>query len=514
MDLGALLRGAVRDDPARLALAWDEGTGAGGGEGAGAGGRFAYGELANAVERCAAGLAGLGLAPGDRVALLLGNGPELVVAHLALLRLGVATVPLNLAYRRRELGHILADAEPRLLIADRERAGSLDELDAGERASLERVLAADEVLALAGDPAGLPPPPDGDALALLLYTSGTTGRSKGAMLSHDNLLATVAGLAAAWRWRADDVLLLALPLFHMHGLVVGLHCALAAGAAVLLRRRFDAARVRDALAGEGAAPGDPRPTLFFGVPTMYVRLVDELERRPADLRSLRLFCSGSAPLAAETFGRFAELTGHQILERYGMTETGMNLSNLYPGPRLPGTVGWPLPGVSARVVDAAGAAVAPGAEGELQVAGANVFRGYWRNSEATGASFTVDADGVRWFATGDLARRDPRSGAFTLLGRRHELILCGGFNVYPREIEEALLLQPGVREAAVAGVSDPDKGEVPVAWLVVDGELDEEALRGALRRELAAFKLPRRFVRVAALPRNALGKVQKHLLPR
>jgi malonyl-CoA/methylmalonyl-CoA synthetase len=247
--------------------------------------------------------------------------------------------------------------------------------------------------------------------------------------------------------------------------------------------------------------------------------VDELERRPAGARGLpglRLCASGSAPLAAETFAAFRRLTGHEVLERYGMTETGMNLSNLYAGPRRPGSVGVPLPGVSVRVVDEAGDDVAPGEDGELLVAGANVFTGYWRAPEKTAAAFLTGADGRRWFRTGDLARRDPGTGAFTLLGRRTELVLCGGFNVYPREVEAVLEAFPGVREAAVAGLPDRDRGEVPGAWYVAEPAAppDEDALRAHLGERLAPFKVPRLLRRVEALPRNALGKVQKHLLPR
>jgi malonyl-CoA/methylmalonyl-CoA synthetase len=248
---------------------------------------------------------------------------------------------------------------------------------------------------------------------------------------------------------------------------------------------------------------------------MYVRLVDEL-RKVEDrsrLARMRLFCSGSAPLAPETFAAFRELTGHVILERYGMTETGMNLSNPYAGPRVPGCVGTPLPGVSARIVDAQGLDVLHGNEGELLVRGSNVFSGYWQAPEKTAESFLHDNLGRRWFRTGDLARQDPETGAFTLLGRRTELIISGGFNIYPREIEETLTGFPGIREAAVVGRPHPEWGEVPVAFLVVDREIDTNELIAWSRNQLAAFKVPRTIHVVEALPRNALGKVQKHLLP-
>jgi len=417
-------------------------------------------------------------------------------------------VPINLAYRRREIAHMLGDAAPRFLLTETAQLPILEELEPEERRSIERVILAEEIAKWHGDPAVRSiVRVDGSDLAMILYTSGTTGRSKGAMISHDNVLATVTSLLAAWSWRSDDVLLLALPLFHTHGLVVGLHCALAAGATVLLRRRFEAAEVaRELLEGE--------PTLFFGVPTMYVRLVEELGKVEdrSGLARMRLFCSGSAPLAPETFAAFRDLTGHSILERYGMTETGMNLSNPYVGERRPGTVGTPLPGVSAWIVDGDGKEIESGREGELLVRGSNVFAGYWQAPEKTAESFLHDELGRRWFKTGDLARQDPETGYFTLLGRRHELIISGGFNIYPREIEEVIASFPGVREVAVAGRSHPEWGEVPVAWLVTDGEIDDAALAAFCKEQMASFKVPREVRRVEALPRNALGKVQKHLL--
>ncbi|HYH45118.1 MAG TPA: AMP-binding protein [Thermoanaerobaculia bacterium] len=487
-------------------------------------GTISYLELFAAAGRLAAELRSRGLRRGDRVALLIGNRPELAVAYLAALALGVPAVPINLAYRAREIAHILRDSEPRLLLTERERLEPAREACEELASKGPEVLTVEDLVRWGGE-AGEPdrtreqdePPVAGSDPALLLYTSGTTGASKGAVLSHDNLLATVTGLLAAWGWRADDVLLLALPLFHTHGLVVGLTCALAAGAAVRLHPRFDAAAVLAELES-GAA------SLFFGVPTMYVRLVAALleggERTPApDLSRLRLCCSGSAALDPATFDAFREATGHAILERYGMTETGMLLSNLYAGERRPGSVGVPLPGVAVRLVDPAGADVPAGEQGELLVAGSNVFSGYWNAPEKTAESFLPDAAGRLWFRTGDLGRQDPATGAFSLLGRRHELIVSGGFNVYPREIEEVLAGHPGVREAAVVGRPHPEWGEVPVAFVVLaDGAPAAlaAAIAGGLqafcRERLAGFKVPQAFHPVAALPRNALGKVQKHLL--
>ncbi|MFL6261876.1 MAG: AMP-binding protein [Thermoanaerobaculia bacterium] len=456
-----------------------------------------YGDLFARAGALAAHLAARGVRKGDRVAFFLGNRPEFVIAYLAVIRLGAAMVPINLAYREREISHMLADSEPRLLITEQAQLPILEGLEVGE------VLLAEDLEGLSRDAAGFEPPlVEGSDLAMLLYTSGTTGKSKGAEITHDNVLATVTGLLAAWDWGPGDRLLLTLPLFHTHGLVVGLHCALAAGATVHLRRRFEARDVAYGLLAREA-------TLFFGVPTMYGRLIEELRRwrdpgGRLDLSGVRLFCSGSAPLSAETFAAFRELTGHEILERYGMTETGMNLSNLYAGPRRPGTVGVPLPGVSIRIVD-----------GELQVRGANVFAGYWRTPEKTAASFVHDDLGRRWFKTGDLAQQDPETGYVTLLGRRHELIISGGFNVYPREIEEVLVGFPGVREAAVVGRPHPDWGEVPVAFLVAETAeaVDDGELIAFCKTQMAGFKVPREIRRIEALPRNALGKVEKHKLP-
>jgi malonyl-CoA/methylmalonyl-CoA synthetase len=405
---------------------------------------------------------------------------------------------------------MLADCTPRLLLADSAQLAVLDELAEDEKRELEAVIRVEDLAGWSETAASfVPPRVEESDLAMILYTSGTTGRSKGAMITHGNVMATVTGLLAAWAWEPADRLLLTLPLFHTHGLVVGLHCALAAGATVELRRRFEAAAVLAELL-QGTA------SLFFGVPTLYVRLVDEL-RKSGDrsaLARMRLFCSGSAPLAPETFEAFRELTGHAILERYGMTETGMNLSNLYAGARVPGSVGTPLPGVSARIVDAQGLDLFPGNEGELLVRGGNVFPGYWQAPEKTAESFLHDDLGRRWFRTGDLARQDPETGFFTLLGRRTELIISGGFNIYPREIEELLQSYPGVREAAVVGRAHPEWGEVPEAFLVVDREIDTNELIAWSRGQLAAFKVPRTIHIVDTLPRNALGKVQKHLLPR
>lgn len=466
---------------------------------------WSYESLLRAADACAASFARRGLGKGDRALFFLGNCPEFVIAYLAVIRLGAILVPVNLRYRRLELSHILADSTPRLIISEQALLSILDE--AGVVDMGVPILLAEQMADLpAGADGWHVPRVEGDDLAVIMYTSGTTGRSKGAMLTHNNLLATITGLLAAWGWQADDVLYLCLPLFHTHGLVVGMHCALAAGATIQLRAKFEHGTTLDELV-------TGRATLFFAVPTIYTRLVEELQTRGSvDFSHMRLFCSGSAPLAAETFTAFQSLTGHTILERYGMTETGMNLSNPYAGPRLPGSVGTPLPGVSMRIVDTAGREVAPGEEGELLLRGSNVFDGYWLAPEKTAESFSLDAQGRRWFHTGDLARQDPDTGYVTLLGRRHELIISGGFNIYPREIEELLMTHPAIAEAAVIGEANAEWGEVPVAYVVCCAAVEDGDLVAYCRSQLASFKVPQQFRHVAGLPRNAMGKLQKHLL--
>ncbi|HSA57591.1 MAG TPA: AMP-binding protein [Gemmatimonadaceae bacterium] len=442
-----------------------------------------FGGLDARANRMARALAARGVVRGDRVALQLGNSMEFVDVFLACVRLGAIFVPINVLYREREVAHILGDAEPRLTVTSEEHLA----LVSGSRASIGIEALAAEAAAASDEPVRVPL--DGDDPLAIVYTSGTTGRSKGALLSHNNFAANTVNLLTCWRITSDDRYLAVLPLFHVHGLANGLCCALAAGCRTRLAPRFELDRAP-------ALFETFRPTLFFGVPTIYVRL---LEFPPAVAgrigAHMRLFVSGSAPLPAHVLEAFRERFGHTILERYGMSETLMLISNPYEGERRPGTVGLPLPGVSARIE-----------RGELLVRGSNVFSGYWRNPEATAAAFTEG-----WFHTGDLAERS-EDGWYTLRGRATDLIISGGFNVYPREVEEVLLELPGVREAAVVGAPDERRGEVPVAYVVTDAPLDAEALRAACGRALASFKVPRAFVRMDALPRNALGKVQKHLL--
>jgi malonyl-CoA/methylmalonyl-CoA synthetase len=422
-----------------------------------------------------------------------------------------------------ELGHILADSGARACVTGASGAAELAPLK-DSLPALEWLVTTEptpptepptsavpwpavdlDALLAEGDSAASLPPPRGEQLAVLGYTSGTTGRSKGAMLLHRNLLANVRAVTEAWRWTERDRLLLTLPLFHTHGLMVGLHGTLFSGGSVDLRRRFVASEVLSALREDASL------TMFFGVPTMYGRLVEEARRTGIRPRQLRLLVSGSAPLSPQLFHEVEEVFGQRILERYGMTETIMNTTNPYEGERRPGTVGMPYPGQEARVVDVRTRQPLPAGEtGEIEVRGPHVFAGYWQRPDATAEAF--DPEG--WFRTGDLGLRDA-DGYFHITGRARELIISGGFNVYPREVEEVLASHPRVAEVAVLGLPDADFGEQVVAVVVPPAGQpapEAQALVDWCRDRLASFKKPRRVVFVEALPRNALGKVQKHVL--
>ncbi|MCU1334649.1 MAG: AMP-dependent synthetase and ligase [Bryobacterales bacterium] len=446
---------------------------------------YTFGDIDARSNRMARALAARGLERGDRLGVYLANSLDFVDLYLACVKLGVIFVPVNILYRERELSHILGDAEPKLFVTEKELPALRAEA-AGQPAELPETLL------------------DGESPAALVYTSGTTGVSKGAILTHNNFAVNAASLLQAWRISSTDRFLLALPLFHVHALGNGLHCWLFSGCRMRLLERFE----HEKAAAEFL---DFRPTLFFGVPTVYVRLLDMPPQTAREIgQGMRLFVSGSAPLPAQVLEDFRTLFGHTILERYGMTETLMNMSNPYDGERRPGSVGFPLPGVEARIVaqggDHDGRDVPDGETGELYLKGPNVFPGYWRRDDATRAAFV---DG--WFKTGDLAQRAP-DRYYTLCGRRSDLIISGGFNIYPREIEEFLMEQPEVAEAAVAAEPDRVRGEVPVAYVVPHDDCDTSVLEARCRENFASFKCPRRFVVVDKLPRNALGKVQKHLL--
>jgi malonyl-CoA/methylmalonyl-CoA synthetase len=457
-----------------------------------------YADLRAASLRVAAQFRKRGLRPGARLVLYAENRLGFVLAYLGGMRAGGIVVPANVLYRAGELEHVLADADAQMICVSATSAPHLPALPGLSVIDLSEVEQWGSDTTLAIEDMG--PLPDTDALALLIYTSGTTGRAKGAMLTHGNLGAIATQLNEAWRWTARDTLLLMLPLFHVHGLGAGLNGTLMAGGHVLLRERFDAAAAMATLvAGEA--------TMFFGVPTMYVRF---LELAPPGTRfaSVRLFVSGSAALPAAVHEAFSERFGASILERYGSTEFGFALGNRYEGPRHAGTVGFPMPRVRVRVADADGRDVAAGEAGEVLVHGPNVTAGYWRNEAATEAAFVTDAEGTRWFRSGDLATFDATTG-YTICGRLKDLIISGGFNIYPSEVEGELVRVPGIRAAAMIARPDDARGEVPVAFVEADDPFDEATVIAALRERLASFKVPKAIYRLDELPRNAMGKVEK-----
>jgi malonyl-CoA/methylmalonyl-CoA synthetase len=458
-------------------------------------------------------LASLDLPPASRVVAQVDKSVEALMLYLATLRAGHVYVPLNTAYQPAEVESFIADAEPAVVVCVPERFGWVSKLAfrAGARAVF--TLGADrsgtllERAAHQSDEQG-PVAVGAQALASIIYTSGTTGRSKGAMLTHGNLLANAQVLHDYWGWRAGDVLIHVLPTFHVHGLFVAVHGALLNGSPMLWAARFDARTVLGWL---------PRATVFMGVPTLYTRLLAEPDLTPERCASMRLFISGSAPLLTETFHAWQARTGHTILERYGMSETLMLTSNPYgPDPRYggqaerrAGTVGFPLPGVALRIAGDDDRPLPVGDVGGVQVRGPSVFQGYWRLPDKTRAEFTADG----WFRTGDVGFVDAR-GYLTLVGRSKDLIISGGYNVYPAEVEGAINELPGVAESAVIGVPHPDFGEVGVALVIPrpGAQPDPEAILAALRTRLANYKIPKRCVIVDELPRNAMGKVQKNLL--
>ena len=422
---------------------------------------YTFGEIDDRSNRMAHYLVHHRLKAGDRLCVQLPNCVEMIDLYLACVKLGVMIVPVNVLYKDREIDHILKDAEPSMFVQEPPDA--------------------------CGFPAHRPAVTlDGDTPAGIIYTSGTTGASKGAVLTHNNFAANAVNLLACWQISAADRLLLALPLFHVHGLGNGLHCWLMSGCRMRLLPRFEHQKA-------AAEFLDFRPTLFFGVPTIYVRLLEIAAEHARTIGGfMRLFVSGSAPLPPQVFENFRARFGHTILERYGMSENLMDISNPYVGERRPGTVGLPLPGVSVKLVD-----------GEIYLKGPNVFKGYWRREQSP----FIDG----WFRTGDLAEVSA-DGYYTLKGRKSDVIISGGFNIYPREIEEFLQEQEEVAEAAVVGVADAVRGEVPIAYVVLRQSIEPRILEGRCREKLASFKVPRAFYGVQALPRNAMGKVQKHLL--
>jgi malonyl-CoA/methylmalonyl-CoA synthetase len=455
------------------------------------------------VARQANALQVAGVSPGDRIAAQVAKTPEALALYGAAVALGAVFLPLNTAYTTDEISYFLGDAKPRVFVCDGVKAVELSPVAARHGADV-LTLNADGSGSLseaaAGHSATIRPAARGpDDLAGLLYTSGTTGRSKVAMLTQRNLLSNAEALAALWQFTPADVLLHALPIFHTHGLFVATNVSLVTGGAMIFLPGFDLEAVLQNL---------PKATAMMGVPTFYTRLLDDPRLTHDLVAHMRLFVSGSAPLLAETHLAFENRTGHRILERYGMTETNMIASNPYVGERRAGTVGFPLPGVEVRLTDS-GAEVAPGEVGQIEVRGPNVFRGYWQMPEKTAEELRPDG----FFLTGDLGQHDPE-GYLKIVGRSKDLVISGGFNVYPKEVELLLDEAPGVLESAVIGLPHPDFGEAVFAVLVArKGEtLDPAAALGSIREKLARYKQPKAAVVVDALPRNTMGKVQKNLL--
>ena len=474
---------------------------------------ISYEQLYRDIERFAYALITRGIERGERVGIFLANCPEFIVAYLGIQLAGGMVVLINSQYRQVELRHIITDAGVRLCVTDEAGKEALQSLSlpsltmlivvngneepADSAASFANFMAQE----VSQSPLALPAPTDP---AFIGYTSGTTGQAKGALLVHANLISNIAAITTAWRWSEHDRLLLALPLFHTHGLMVGMHGTLFNGASVILRRKFVADDILTTLCNDASI------TLFFGVPTMYIRLLAEAERQGVPAHPLRLFVSGSAPLSAQVFNDFERIFGQPILERYGMTETIMNMTNPYEGERRAGTVGRPFPGQEGRVVDVLTRKPLPANEiGEIEVRGPHVFVSYWNRPEASAEAFSPDG----WFKTGDLGWCSD-DGYYTLTGRARELIISGGYNIYPREIEDVLATHPAVAEVAVLGAPDSEMGEQVVAMIVPKENISPEAseIIAFCRERLASYKKPRRVIFVDTLPRNALGKVQKHLL--
>ena len=470
------------------------------------GDRFTYADVESLSALYAGMLLELGVEPGDRIAVQVEKSPEAIMLYLATLRAGAAFLPLNTAYTGAEMEYFLADSEPRVVVCRPADEAVITPL--AEAAGCAHILTLDadgggsfsERASCAHKIEGVVPRSDKD-LAAILYTSGTTGRSKGAMITVENLWSNANTLCNAWGFTSDDVLLHALPIFHAHGLFVAINCVLVSGSRMLFLPKFDANDVMKAL---------PRCSVMMGVPTFYTRLLANPDFTPEPFMGRRLFISGSAPLLAETWNEFQERTGHRILERYGMTETVMSSSNLLEGEdgRIPGSIGKPLPGVELRVVGEDGEELPTGETGMLEVRGPNVFKGYWRMPEKTNAEFRPDG----FFITGDMARYD-ENGFLYLVGRAKDLIITGGYNVYPKEIEEELDAMDGIVESAVVGIPDTDFGERVVAAVKpTDEPPSEEEVIAKLKERLAGYKVPKQIHFVDELPRNVMGKVQKNVL--
>jgi len=465
-----------------------------------------YGEMLTTSAKFAHALRQWGVKPGDRVAVQVVKSPEAVMLYLACLRFGCVYLPLNTGYTDTELDYFFRDAEPTLIVCDTRRLANIERTGAAAGATHVTTLDADGAGQLSQAAAALPATFDDtmqrmDDPAAILYTSGTTGRSKGAVLTHGNLSSNAAALVHCWRFSRDDYLLHALPIFHTHGLFVAINVTLLSGATMVFLPGFDLDQVIRTLA---------RASVMMGVPTFYTRLLSAPGFDRNLVRHMRLFVSGSAPLSAQTHKEFRERTGHEIIERYGMTETGMIASNPYEGERRPGAVGLPLPGVEVRISDPKTGAPRPqGTVGAIEIRGPNVFKGYWRMPEKTRAEFRADG----YFISGDLGFFDA-DGYLHISGRDKDLIISGGYNVYPAEVEAEVNAIKGIMESAVIGLPHPDFGEGVTAIVTLRPHctIDEADIRQALATRLAKYKVPKKVIVTDRLPRNAMGKVQKAVL--
>ncbi|MCG6884413.1 MAG: malonyl-CoA synthase [Silicimonas sp.] len=457
-----------------------------------------YGDFFEAAERIAAALLAADLQPGDRVAAQVTKSLEALQLYVGTVMAGGVFLPLNTGYKTSELTHFITDAAPAVFVCDPRDADAITALTPATVLTLDATGQGTLTDRANAQTPGLAPieraPSD---LAAILYTSGTTGKPKGAMLTHANLVSNSATLADLWRFTDQDVLIHALPIFHTHGLFVATNITLMTGAAMIFLPAFDPDAILRAM---------PNATAMMGVPTFYTRLL-QMNGLAEAARNMRLFVSGSAPLLAETHIAWEAATGHRILERYGMTETNMNTSNPYEGERRAGTVGFPLPGVEMRLTDGKGTPVPPGEPGIVEVRGPNVFQGYWNLPEKTAEELLPDG----FFVTGDIGEID-EAGYLRIVGRAKDLVISGGYNVYPKEVELLLDAQPGVTESAVIGVPHPDFGEGVVAVVVANVDVTEDALIAAIAPDLAKYKQPKRVFLVPELPRNTMGKVQKNLL--
>ncbi len=466
---------------------------------------FRYTDLFGFSAQLARVLVEHGVKPGDRVAVQVEKSVPALVLYLASLRVGAVYLPLNTAYTLAELDYFISDSEPSVIVCDPSSAVGIGALaqKVGAKVLTLDPMGAGSLTELAASQAKDFPTVSraGEDLAAILYTSGTTGRSKGAMLTHDNLFSNASTLVQYWRFQSSDVLIHALPIYHTHGLFVASNVTFFSNASMIFLPKLDPDRIMSLMA---------RATTLMGVPTFYVRLLQHPALNKDSVRNMRLFVSGSAPLLADTHREWQARTGHAILERYGMTETNMNTSNPYDGDRVPGAVGFPLPGVSVRITDPeSGDILGPDQIGMIEVKGPNVFKGYWRMPEKTAAEFKPDG----FFITGDLGKIDSR-GYVHIVGRGKDLIITGGFNVYPKEIETEIDSMPGVFESAVIGVPHPDFGEGVTAVVVrtKPDSIDEKAIMLALQDRLAKFKQPKKIIFMEDLPRNTMGKVQKNVL--